>query len=131
MTYLTLAEIREEITPENIWMLDDKLEGILKRQISSLPPPSKSSEAECAYPVDGPSLRGFLDRLFVRHFFQIQNAILQQDTFERLISAVQRRNITIADVGCGPAVASTAVLNIVSNVCCKLNRNIPVNIILT
>ncbi|MDD5063988.1 MAG: hypothetical protein PHQ35_04405 [Phycisphaerae bacterium] len=130
MTYPMLAEIREEIVPDNIWTLDDKLEEILKRQISSLPSPSSSSEAECTYPIDKPSLRGFLDRLFARHFFQIQNAILQQDTFERLVSAVQRRNITIADIGCGPAVASTAVLNIVSKVCCKLNKNICVNIAL-
>ncbi len=130
MTYPTLAEIRKEIVHNNIWTLDDKLEGILKRQISSLPPPSNSSEAECTYPIDEPSLRGFLDRLFARHFFQIQNAILQEDTFERFISAVQRRNITIADIGCGPAVASTAALNIVSNVCCKLNKNIYVNIVM-
>lgn len=130
MTHPTLAEIREEIVRDNIWTLDDKLEEILERQISSLPPPNNSSGAECTYPIDEPSLRGFLDRLFARHFFQIQNAILQQDTFERLISAVQCRNITIADIGCGPAVASTAVLNIVSNVCCKLNKNIYVNIVL-
>jgi len=130
MTHPTLVEIREEIVPDNIWTLDDKLEGILKRQISSLPPPSNSSEAKCTYPVDEPSLRSFLDRLFARHLFQIQNAILQQDTFERLVSAIQGRNITVADIGCGPAVASIAVLNIVSNVCCKINKSIYVNIIL-
>jgi hypothetical protein len=130
MTYPTLAEIRDEIVPDNIWTLDGKFEEMLKRQISSLPSPSNSSKAEHKCPEDKASLRGFLDRLFARHFFQIQNAILQQDTFERLVSAVQRRNITIADIGCGPAVAGTAVLNIVSNVCCKLNKNIYVNIVL-
>ncbi|MFA5252861.1 MAG: hypothetical protein WC454_09805 [Phycisphaerae bacterium] len=130
MTYPTLAEIRKEIAPDNIWALDDKLEEILKRQISSLPPPGNSAEAECTYPTDEPSLRGFLDRIFTRHFFQIQNAVLQEDSFEKLISAVQHRNITMADIGCGPAVASMAFLNIVSNICCKLNRNICVNIVL-
>jgi len=130
MTYPTLAEIREEIAPDGIWALDDKLEKILKRQISSLPSRSDSSKSEYKYPEDKASLRGFLDRLFARHFFQVQNAILQQDTFERLVSAVQRRNITVADIGCGPAVASLAILNLASNVCCKLNKNIYVNIIL-
>jgi hypothetical protein len=130
MTYPTLAEVREEIVPGDIWTLDDELEKILKQQISSLPSPSNSSGSEYKYPEDKASLRGFLDRLFARHFFQIQNAILQQDTFERLVSAVQRRNITVADIGCGPAVASTTILNIVSNVCCKLNKSIYVNIVL-
>jgi hypothetical protein len=43
---------------------------------------------------------------------------------------VQRRNITIADIGCGPAVASSAILNVVSNMCCNLNKSIHVNIVL-
>lgn len=42
---------------------------------------------------------------------------------------MQRGNITIADIGCGPAVASMAILNLVSQVCRKLNRNIHINII--
>ncbi len=130
MTYPTLAEIREEIVPNDIWTLDDKLEKILKRQISSLPSPSNASESEYKHPEDKASLCGFLDRLFARHFFQVQNAILQQDTFERLVSAVQRGNITVADIGCGPAVAGIAILNLVSNVCRKLNKNIYLNIIL-
>jgi len=130
MIYPTLAEIREEIIPNDVWTLDDALEKILKRQISSLPSRSNSSKSEYKYPEDKASLRGFLDRLFARHFFQIQNAILSQDTFERLISAVQHRNITIADIGCGPAVASLAILNLASNVCCKLNKKIYVNVIL-
>ncbi len=130
MTYLTLTEIREEIAPDNTWVLDGKFEKILKQQISSLPDPDNSSESEYKYPEDKASLRGFLDRLFARHFFQIQNALLQQDTFERLISAVQRRNITMADIGCGPAVASIAILNIASNMCGELNKSVYVNIIL-
>ena len=130
MIYPTLAEIREEIIPDDIWTLDDTLEKILKRQINSLPSRSNSSKSEYKYPEDKASLRGFLDRLFARHFFQIQNAILQQDTFERLASAVQRGNITVADIGCGPAVASLAILNLASNVCCKLNKKIYVNVIL-
>jgi len=130
MTYPTLTGIREEIVPDAIWILDDELEKILKRQIRLLPSPSNSSKYEYKYLEDKASLRGFLDRLFARHFFQVQNAILQQDTFERFVSAAQRRNITVADIGCGPAVASMAILNLVSNVCCKVNKNIHVNIIL-
>ncbi len=130
MVYPTLTEIREEIVPNDIWTLDNELGIILKRQISLLPSRSNSSKSEYKYPEDKASLRGFLDRLFARHFFQIQNAILQQDTFERFVSAVQRRNITVADIGCGPAVASLAILNLASNVCCKLNKKVYVNIIL-
>ena len=130
MTYPTLTEMREEIVPDNTWALDGELEKILRQQISSLPSPDSSSESEYKYPEDKASLRGFLDRLFARHFFQIQNALLQQDTFERLLSAVQRRNITVADIGCGPAVAGTAILNIVSNMCRKLDKTIYANIVL-
>ncbi len=72
MVYPTLAEIREEIVPNDIWTLDNELGIILKRQISLLPSCSNPSKSEYKYPEDKASLRGFLDRLFARNFFKFK-----------------------------------------------------------
>ena len=130
MTYLTLEETRERVAPSDIWKLDPVLEALLKRQIYSLPSTKNLSKLECRYPEDKKSLRAFLDKFFARHLFQVQNAILQQDTFERLLQAIRNENVTIADIGCGPAVASIAILNLISHICVKTKKAIKVSVVL-
>ena len=92
MTYLTLAETRERVAPSNIWKLDSAFEVLLKRQICSLPSTKNLSKLEYRYPEDEKSLRAFMNKFFDRHFFQVQNAILQQDTFERFLQAIKKGN---------------------------------------
>jgi hypothetical protein len=130
MTLPILDEIREEVAPNGIWRLDGQLEQILKRQILSLPSRNNLSDYEYRYPKDKASLRGFLDKFFARHFFQVQNAVLQNDCFENLVMSIKRGAMTIADIGSGPAVASLAILNLVSTICYAMNKNVRVNIIL-
>lgn len=113
-----------------VWEFDDKIRQVLKRQMLSLPLPKKLSQKEYRYPENKPEIRGFLDKFFARHFFQIQNVLLQQDNFERLLLAIENRSITVADIGCGTAVASLALLNILSYLCKDLYIPINVNIIL-
>jgi len=126
----TLEETRESFTNDNVWELDVEIEGILKRQIMSLPSSSSLSTQEYRYPEDKPSLRGFLDKFFARHFFQVQNAILQPDCFERILTAIKNGNITIVDIGCGPAVASLALVNLFSYISYNMHRPVNVNIVL-
>ncbi|MDO8301868.1 MAG: hypothetical protein Q7T18_01365, partial [Sedimentisphaerales bacterium] len=114
MTLPVLDEIREKVAPNGIWQLDSKLEQILKRQILSLPLRNNLSDYEYRYPEDKASLRGFLNKFFARHFFQVQNAVLQEDCFENLVMSIKNGTMTIADIGSGPAVASLAILNVVS-----------------
>ena len=130
MTYLTLEETRQRVAPGDIWKLDSVFESLLKRQICSLPFSKNLSQLERRYPEDKKSLRAFLDKFFARHFFQVQNAMLQQETFERLLKAINNETVTIADIGCGPAVASLAILNLISHICSKNNKIIKANIVL-
>ena len=96
----------------------------------SLPSSGNLSKQEYRYPEDKPSLSGFLDKFFARHFFQVQNAILQPDCFERILTAIKNGNVTIADIGCGPAVASLALVNLFSYISHCMHRPVNVNIVL-
>ncbi|MBL7107534.1 MAG: hypothetical protein ISS77_08020 [Phycisphaerae bacterium] len=126
----TLEEIRQNFTNDGVWELDVEIEQILKRQIMSLPSSDNLSKQECRYPEDKLSLRGFLDKFFARHFFQVQNAILQPSCFERILTAIKNGNVTIADIGCGPAVASLALVNLLSYISHNMHRPVTVNIVL-
>lgn len=95
-----------------------------------MPSSDNLSKQEYRYPEDKPSLRGFMDKFFARHFFQVQNAVLQPDCFERILTAIKNGNITIADIGCGPAVGSLALLNILSYISRSMRRSVNVNIVL-
>jgi len=118
------------VNEENVWILDDEIEQILQKQINLLPLSKSLSKLQYRYPQSKAELRGFYDKFFARHFFQAQNSIMQPDSFERLMKAINKGVITIADIGSGPAVASVALLNIISHICNEINRSVSVNIVL-
>lgn len=126
----TLEETRQYFASGGVWNLDVEIEKVLKRQIMSLPTSENLSRQEYRYPEDNTSLRGFLDKFFARHFFQVQNAVLQPDCFERILTAIKNSNITIADIGCGPAVASLALVSLFSYISHNMYRPVNVNIVL-
>lgn len=127
---LSLDEIKSHLTSDGIWQLDNDIEQILKRQLESLPISKILSQQEYRYPQDKYGLRGFMDKFFARHFFQVQNAVIQPDCFERILDALNYGSVTISDIGCGPAVTSLALLNIFSNLSCYVHKRVNVNIIL-
>jgi hypothetical protein len=100
---------------ENVWILDDEIEQILEKQINQLLLSKSLSKLQYRYPQSKAELRGFFDKFFARHFFQTQNSIMQPDSFERLVKTINKGVVTIADIGSGPAVASVALLNIMSH----------------
>ena len=83
---LTLEYTRQHFTINGVWKFDIEIQQILKRQIMSLPFSDNLSDKEYRYPENKTSLRGFLDKFFARHFFQVQNAVLQPDCFERILT---------------------------------------------
>jgi SAM-dependent methyltransferase len=126
----TLEETKQKFTNDGVWELDIEIEQMLKRQIMSLPPSDNLSKQEYRYPEDKTSLRGFLDKFFARHFFQVQNAILQPDCFERILATIRNGNVTIADIGCGPAVASLALIKLFSYISDYMHRPVNFTIVL-
>lgn len=130
MNYPTLEETREHFAKDDIWELSPEIAEILKQQIDSLPSSNKLTEMEYRYPKDKAGVRGFLDKFFARHFFQVQNAILQEDTYERLLNAISRGKVHIADIGCGPALATMATLDIISYISEKQRKYMDVDAVL-
>ena len=121
MNYPRLSDVRDKFAKDDVWELSDIIADILQQEMKSLPSSNKLSELEYRYPKDKAGVRGFLDKFFARHYFQVQNAILQEDTYERLLNAISRGRVQIADIGCGPALATIATLNIISGQVAKVS----------
>ena len=109
-----LKEVTEQLAPDELWTLRPDIEEVLKSEMASLPHVKDISILERRYPTTSAALRAFLNAFFARHFFQIQDTILQPDVFERFLSAIRKGTFRIADIGSGPAVASLALLDLIS-----------------
>jgi hypothetical protein len=107
-----LEEIREKLAPNKIWSLRPEIKTILETEISTLPKKRQMKEAERRYPSTPSGMSVFLNAFFARHFFQVQDSILQTEAFEKFYGSVQQGKVNIADIGSGPAVASLAVLDL-------------------
>ena len=107
-----LAEIRATLAPRQTWALRQKVRAILETQIAALPKDRDLNEAERRYPVTPSGMGAFLNAFFARHFFQVQDSILQPDVFDRFYRQANKGTLNIADIGSGPAVASLAVLDV-------------------
>lgn len=70
------------------------------------------SESEERYPTSLQGVRAFLNSLFARHFFQVQDSLLEfagRQVADRLPG---RDTVSFADIGSGPAVASLALIDL-------------------
>lgn len=114
MTESVESQIKSEICPYGIWNLSERVENILKRQIGRLPNKSVSEE-ETMYPSTASGMRAFLEVFFSRHYFQIQNSLLDYIESEDFDDIIDGGEIRILDIGCGPAVGALAVTDIVTN----------------
>ncbi|MBN1436546.1 MAG: hypothetical protein JW936_05690 [Sedimentisphaerales bacterium] len=82
--------------------------------MTSLPKGTDISVQERRYPTTPASMRSFLNAFFARHFFQVQDSILQPEAFERFCNLLRKGEVNIVDIGSGPAVASLAVLDLIN-----------------
>jgi hypothetical protein len=114
MTESVESQIKSEICPDGTWKLSERVENVLKRQIGRLPNKTVS-ETEAMYPSTASGMREFLEVFFSRHYFQIQNSLLDYIESEDFDSIVDGGEIRILDIGCGPAVGVLAVTDIIMN----------------
>jgi len=113
-------KVFEELCPNGNWQLDDTVEKLLRLQINR-PPRKAVSDEEIRYPTSPAGMRAFLDTFFARHYFQVQNSLLEYLTSEDFLELLNTQNLNILDVGAGPAVASLAITDMVACIIRQLN----------
>ena len=100
--------LEEQLRPDGIWHLSKEISSLLRYQMGRLPR-RKVSETETRYPVSTASMRAFLEVFFTRHFFQVQNSLLNYMTSQDFLNIIESGRLSVLDVGSGPAVASLAI----------------------
>ncbi len=100
---------------------------MLTKTLRTLPSKENVSECECRYPQTRSGMRAFLETFFARHFFQVQDSLLQTDMLSALVASIRRGRLNIADIGSGPAVTSLAVLDMLSALH-NLNKLHPISV---
>lgn len=100
--------VRKDLCPDGIWQPTNIIKSVLKYQISRLPK-AKVEDIEIRLPQNPPLMRAFLIKFFTRHYFQIQNSLIDYMTSQDFLNAAKSGRLQILDVGCGPAVASLAI----------------------
>jgi hypothetical protein len=113
-------QIKSELCPNGIWQLSDRMKTILKRQINRLPKENVTEE-ETMYPDTVSGMRAFLEVFFSRHYFQVQNSLLDYVNSGDFEGVLNDGEIRILDIGCGPAVGVLAVTDMIT--CILENRN--------
>ena len=107
-------EVGRKLAPNGVWTLRPDIADILHEQMAALPNGTNVGLQERRYPTTSVSMRSFLNAFFARHFFQVQDTILQPEAFARFCSSLRKGKINILDIGSGPAVASLAVLDLIN-----------------
>jgi ribosomal protein RSM22 (predicted rRNA methylase) len=108
-----LKRVSDGLCPDGNWRLSDVMEKLLRLQMNSLPQRTVSEE-ETRYPTQPASMRAFLDTFFARHYFQVQDGLLAYMTSEEFLNLLDKRELNILDIGCGPAVASLAITDMLT-----------------
>ena len=108
--------VYEELCPDGIWRLPDIVQSVLRYNISRLPK-REVSKTDTRYPIDRASMRAFLEVFFSRHYFQVQNSLIDYIISEDFFDTVGAGHLRILDIGSGPAVASLAITTLL---CCVL-----------
>jgi len=105
--------VQNELCPNGEWKLSDYMKSALERQMSRLPE-ATVSETETRYPTTLAGMRAFLDVFFTRHYFQVQDSLLDYIASGEFTDSLVSGKLQILDVGCGPAVASLALTEMLS-----------------
>jgi len=107
--------VKDELCPNDHWDLTDAIKRLLKLQINRLPQVTVSAE-ETRYPTSPAGMRAFLDTFFARHYFQVQNSMLDYMTSEEFLNLVSGQELRILDIGSGPAVACLAITDMLASI---------------
>jgi SAM-dependent methyltransferase len=105
--------IREALAPDGIWQLPEQVRALLAESLARLPK-GDVAEGERRYPTTRTGLRVSMDAFFARHYFQVQDSLLDFFASPALPAVARRGTMHVADIGCGPAVAALAILDAAS-----------------
>lgn len=105
------SEIRSLVAPDDVWTLSESIKKTLLQMLRKLPKKNVSDE-ERRYPTTPEGLRAFIDGFFARHYFQIQDSLINYFSSSAFMSNIQRGELHIADIGSGPGVASLAIADL-------------------
>ncbi len=105
--------LQEELCPNGIWRLTDTVKSELIYQILRLPK-REVSKLEMRYPKSPAEMRAFLVKFFTRHYFQIQNYLVNYMTSQDFLDLIKLGHLRILDIGSGPAVAPLAITDMLS-----------------
>lgn len=107
--------VKERLCPDEQWKFSQLVESLLKRKINNLPERNVTDE-ETRYPLDFAGMRTFLEKFFARHYFQVQNSLLDYVTSDDFTDRYNSGKLNILDIGSGPAIASLAVIDMLNNI---------------
>jgi len=108
-----ISATKDRLAPNSIWRLRGSTESLLRSTLDRLPG-GKVSESEQRYPTTLQGVRAFLDSLFARHFFQVQDSLLAFVLHLVASQPMEHGTVCFADVGSGPAVASLALMDLLN-----------------
>jgi len=105
--------VSNKLCPAGNWKLTSIMATLLKLQVKRLPG-KKVSENEARYPTTPSGMKAFLNTFFARHYFQVQNSLLDYMTSEDFLNLLATQELMILDIGSGPAVASLAITDMLA-----------------
>ena len=106
-----VSAVRDRLAPDGVWTLRERMQSLLRDALGRLPR-GKVAESEERYPTSPQGVRAFLNSLFARHFFQVQDSLLEFASDLVTGRPIERAAYCFADVGSGPAVASLALVDL-------------------
>ena len=115
MDLYLLDFMRNELCPNGIWALSDVVRSVLDRQILRLPK-GNVPEMEVRYPTSLAGMRAFLEVFFTRHYFQVQDSLIEYVVSQDFLDAIASGNLRILDVSSGPALASLAITDMLVSI---------------
>ncbi len=105
--------ISKRLCPGDVFRLSEPVRTMLRRAMLRLPK-RDVSETETLYPTTPAGMRAFLATFFSRHYFQVQNSLMGYISSDEFTDVMARGAVRILDVGCGPAVGSLAIIDMVA-----------------
>ncbi|MCX5633384.1 MAG: hypothetical protein NTW93_06910 [Phycisphaerae bacterium] len=104
--------VKEKLCPDGVWRFSDPMQAVFNGAIYRFPN-KETTETEERYPTTKSGMGAYLDKFFARHYFQVQDSLLDYMVSEPFLEAIYNGYINILDIGSGPAVASLAIADLV------------------
>ncbi|MFA6185964.1 MAG: hypothetical protein WC770_01965 [Phycisphaerae bacterium] len=121
MNNILKDNVKEKLCSDGIWHFSDFMLSIYKNIIARFPC-RDVAETEERYPTTKDGMGAYLDKFFARHYFQIQDSLLDYMTSEFFLGSVSDNCINVMDIGSGPAVASLAIADMFSCIMDALSK---------